>query len=283
MNVDRQTIVIANTLVQRSDEKVLLLTRALDDHFRPGEYDFPGGKVEAQEDAQVGAARELSEEAGIAVDAAKFALIHAAAAFDPGQSINRVFLTFWTRAEMPEVELSHEHNDYAWRDVPQALQMLRVDEETDIQVARANHDIRIAPAHLVTKTIIRNSAGKLLIIRRSASAPRRALEWDLAGGYVEPGEQFTVAAAREVKEEAGLDLDPSSLRLSYAFSADDGDDHTVCWLFYIGDVAADSDQTVSLSYEHDSYRWVSPEAALNAINYDVHHEALAYLAEHALI
>jgi 8-oxo-dGTP diphosphatase len=50
--------------------------------------------------------------------------------------------------------------------------------------------------------IVRDSAGRLLLIRRGTE-PGRGL-WSIPGGRIEPGESAASAAAREVLEETGL-------------------------------------------------------------------------------
>ena len=50
--------------------------------------------------------------------------------------------------------------------------------------------------------------GALLLLGRFA---RRAL-WDIPKGLAEPGEDFAAAAARELREETGLDAPPGALR-----------------------------------------------------------------------
>lgn len=50
--------------------------------------------------------------------------------------------------------------------------------------------------------------GALLLLGRFA---RRAL-WDIPKGVAEPGEEFATAAARELREETGLETAPGALR-----------------------------------------------------------------------
>jgi ADP-ribose pyrophosphatase YjhB (NUDIX family) len=57
--------------------------------------------------------------------------------------------------------------------------------------------------------VIRDAAGRLLMIRRG-SEPARG-KWSLPGGRVEPGEPHAAAAAREVLEETGLVVEVGDL------------------------------------------------------------------------
>jgi ADP-ribose pyrophosphatase YjhB (NUDIX family) len=65
------------------------------------------------------------------------------------------------------------------------------------------------PQVLVT-TIVSSEEG-LLLCRRAD--PPAAGRWVLPGGFMERGETLEEAAARETREETGLRLDPSELRL----------------------------------------------------------------------
>ncbi|MEZ0230925.1 MAG: NUDIX domain-containing protein [Planctomycetota bacterium] len=63
-------------------------------------------------------------------------------------------------------------------------------------------------------------AGGLLTIRRDIE-PRRG-ELALPGGYVELGETWQQAGARELREETGVTIDASELRERRVLSGDDG-------------------------------------------------------------
>jgi 8-oxo-dGTP diphosphatase len=66
------------------------------------------------------------------------------------------------------------------------------------------HDEKPAPVECAG-AIVRDDAGRLLVVRRG-HAPAEWL-WSLPGGRIEHGESAAEAAAREVREETGLDVD----------------------------------------------------------------------------
>lgn len=110
---------------------------------------------------------------------------------------------------------------------------------------------------LSQKAIVLNGEGKLLTMRRSATAPVRALSWDLPGGDLDVGEDPTEGMVREIKEETGLEVKTPTLFDIEAHVNSDGD----FWVTVAYKAQAVS-QEVVLSYEHDQYQWVAPEEFL---------------------
>jgi 8-oxo-dGTP diphosphatase len=53
--------------------------------------------------------------------------------------------------------------------------------------------------------VVRDERGRVLLVLR-ANDPGRGL-WSIPGGRIQPGETARAAAAREVREETGLDVD----------------------------------------------------------------------------
>lgn len=80
-------------------------------------------------------------------------------------------------------------------------------------------DFRVATPRIAAGVLFRDAAGRVLLVK-----PTYKDGWDIPGGYVEPGESPKQAAAREVKEELGLN--PSIGRLlvvDWAPHPDEGD------------------------------------------------------------
>ena len=57
--------------------------------------------------------------------------------------------------------------------------------------------------------VVRDEAGRLLLVLRGRDPGRG--RWSLPGGRIEPGESAAEAAAREVREETGLEVDVGEL------------------------------------------------------------------------
>ena len=60
----------------------------------------------------------------------------------------------------------------------------------------------------------------LLLVRRTQEP--QAGKWGLPGGFVETGETWQEAGAREMREETGFTIDPAGIRLFDTLSAPDG-------------------------------------------------------------
>lgn len=120
------TRIVAKTLVFNERGELLLLVRSSDDLTRPGGYDLPGGKIEADESIAVGAAREVAEEAGLSIPLADLQLAFATAKVahqaEFGAKTNTIWFGF--TAKLPtsgQVVLSAEHQSHEWLTIDKAI------------------------------------------------------------------------------------------------------------------------------------------------------------------
>ena len=101
----------------------------------------------------------------------------------------------------------------------------------------------------------------LLFGRKKSDVGPYPNTWHLIGGGVDDGESLTDAIKREIKEEAGIeveDLKPLDLESKIIESGE-------LYIFTVYTAQAKSESIV-LSYEHDKFQWVNLEEfmSLNA-------------------
>ena len=101
---------------------------------RPGDWEFPKGGVEGNEELQQTAIREVKEEAGIE----EFRLIDGFRdeydyVFEAnGTRIHKTVHLFIAKSFEASAELSNEHSDLQWRDYKQAINTITQDGPREI-------------------------------------------------------------------------------------------------------------------------------------------------------
>lgn len=123
------------------------------------------------------------------------------------------------------------------------------------------------PAPAVGVAIVRGD--QVLLAQRGA--PPKAGQWDLIGGFVEPGETVTQAARREALEETGLHLGPLR-RLHQAPGLYLADQPTLNFMY-----VAQADGELQARDDVAQLRWF-PLDDLPELAWDHETEALARLA-----
>ena len=106
---------------------------------------------------------------------------------------------------------------------------------------------------VVAKALVRNSKGLYLVLYRGNTHPLFPGHTDFPGGEVESEETPEAAVAREIQEEAGLLVDPKKLKKLFTKQYQQAT-HV---LFEAK--LTEPDAKVALSWEHKSYRWITPE------------------------
>jgi 8-oxo-dGTP pyrophosphatase MutT (NUDIX family) len=104
-----------------------------------------------------------------------------------------------------------------------------------------------AAAVLVERVLADGEPALLLLLR--AMEPGRGA-WDLPAGYLDPGESFEIAARREAREEAGIDVELVSLSGVYHSPAANA--VTAVYRARPSDDRAE----VVLDFESSSHEWV---------------------------
>lgn len=103
---------------------------------------------------------------------------------------------------------------------------------------------------LAVKAVVVDAAGRCLLIRRSGANRHCPGAWEWPGGKVDPGEEFSSAVVREVREETSLEVVVTGLAGALQFEMPEVFVVMLCMeVRCIGG-------SVSLSEEHDCFDWV---------------------------
>lgn len=106
------------------------------------------------------------------------------------------------------------------------------------------------PYGLTMRGVVKNSEGKILVLRRHPKSKTNPHKWELPGGKIEKGEFFDEAYIREIKEETSLDVKVGDF--CEAVQDDYPHKRTVQLIMYAEDVEGE----VKISDEHDDWMWV---------------------------
>lgn len=95
----------------------------------------------------------------------------------------------------------------------------------------------------------------MLVLTRSSTDPTRPNGFDFPGGEIEFGEDLKTGAAREMLEEAGIQVAADNLQMIYTNASDKDERGNVCLRFlYIARITGEP--PVILSHEHSKYEWL---------------------------
>ncbi len=132
--------------------------------------------------------------------------------------------------------------------------------------------------YIIGQTLVFDKANRLLLLTRSLKDTHAPGSLDLPGGRIDPGEEYLSGALRELKEEAGLIVPVTEMRLAYSMTKTGMHselDRNISWVRLVFICRLESPEIV-LSHEHDDYGWYTFDQAINA-DYPVLQKVLGYL------
>ncbi len=101
-------------------------------------------------------------------------------------------------------------------------------------------------------------SGKILILQRNSDETVFPNLWELPSGKREPLEKSTQTLVRELKEEAGLDIEPIMPISVFDYSVEKPDEvRDSTQINFL--VKSNSAPTVSLSSEHQNFAWITDD------------------------
>jgi len=106
------------------------------------------------------------------------------------------------------------------------------------------------PFTLTVKAVLFDAQNRCLLLRRSPANRHFAGCWEWPGGKLDPGEDFATGLHREVREEAGLEIELTALAGATQFEMTSAHVILLCL------EARPLGTAVRLSEEHDDFAWV---------------------------
>ena len=115
--------------------------------------------------------------------------------------------------------------------------------------------------------VVVNSENKILLIKRSQKLDWHPGEWEIMYGRIAQHEDAQMGLAREIKEELGIEVVAGRpLTCWHIYRGHEETAHNE--LIGITFLATTQESEITLSDEHEEYRWVSPQEALDLIKVD---------------
>ncbi len=141
--------ITVKAVVIKGNDEVLILKRPKNDHHGAGNYDLPGGSLDAGESMGEALRRELKEETGIEVEVGP--IIHAFD-FDSRREEVTVYckgIRFLAYYKDGKVDLSEEHDEFIWMPIDEAIEKLSdegFEQDKKEALARAKEYLKMSHA-----------------------------------------------------------------------------------------------------------------------------------------
>ena len=119
------------------------------------------------------------------------------------------------------------------------------------------------------KAAIINEKGLILVIKRAGDETHLENLWDVPGGRFDYGEKPEEGLKREIKEEAGLEVDIIEPVKSWTFMRENGEQ-----VFGTTFLCQPEDLEIELGDEHTDFQWIEKEELDNLAMHDELREGL---------
>lgn len=115
-------IQVVKAIIKKGD-KFYISLRSSKAEFFLGYWDFPGGKIEPNEDSFFGIEREVLEETSLTVKALEVVAVYDLEIEKDGVKIPHRFTLYSTEIISGDVKLSHEHLGFRWETKEEILKL----------------------------------------------------------------------------------------------------------------------------------------------------------------
>ncbi|HEV8289800.1 MAG TPA: NUDIX hydrolase [Candidatus Norongarragalinales archaeon] len=118
--MEKKLGIAAGAIIRNPQGKILFLKRSPKSSWGKLAWQLPGGKIDWGETPEHAAIREVKEETGLTATKLKLAGIFSSKIHSRGSEYFVIGPVYFAKAK-GKVNISHEHVDYAWFSLPEAL------------------------------------------------------------------------------------------------------------------------------------------------------------------
>ena len=235
---------VAAVVIPYSDKGERFLIAKRSDN---GDWEFPGGKEDLDRDNSIldTAEREILEELNIEIVAKKASKNNSYVS--GGYNIVPVSAEHSYQDIDQNIELS-DHEEYRW--INPEKTGLELGDELKCFGAFEKDEIT------VSKVLIQDDEGKFLMMQKASHYDWMADKWEQPGGKLEGDEDRFEAAKREIRAETGLEA--KDFEDLVRLEIEDSNTLVNCFVLFTDEFTGQ----LSLSEEHQDFRWVDREEAL---------------------
>jgi len=258
-------LVVARSIIKRSDGKILILKRGPKHIYYPQKWELPGGRLAGHEDPHASISQIIHRETGLIAEArSKKFYTYSRLVTEPGKYQGYVYLEIVSEAELiggKEKIDKAEHLEYVWAEPGSALNYeLTFESKKAIASYLADktgvEDLNNTSVVLVARALIEDKKGRYLFLKRSSNEQFSGT-WEIPGGKFDSLEILSELIKREVFEETGLAVRVvnEALYLSSIVSSK-GENKGKTYINIIGKAEIVAGK-IELTDEHNDYKWIA--------------------------
>jgi 8-oxo-dGTP diphosphatase len=132
--------IVVKTFIFRKDGRLLAIKRRHDDLISPGDWDVPGGSIKYGENFLDGIVRETNEEVRLKIAPNSFKLVYSFTEIKDAINVVRLYFAV-QQNEYEEVVLSHEHSEYKWITVDEAIDYMSQNKFSEVLLYVKNNNL----------------------------------------------------------------------------------------------------------------------------------------------
>ena len=235
--------------------KVLIIKEAeYDDGQNEDKWSLVGGRVDPGEEHLESLRREIREEVGLEVDIGSPVTTGEWRHKVRGKRWQIIATFFECEAKNTDVHLGEEHSDYRWIEPKDHKNFNLIGNLFDKFEDYLAFREKAKPVINAGKAAIINENGKILLIKRRDDETHLENLWDVPGGKFDYKEEPLDGLEREVKEEAGIDIEIIEPVTTWSYMHENGVQRTGATY-----LCRPESEKIELGNEHSDGRWVSRE------------------------